>query len=98
MGGVGDTAAGFDRLRCRHCVSLVFESARTNAEGAACVLSYLTHYGATHSVRSPPPCGEGLGVGVVRFFAGVATEISPYHPLPIPPPHNGGGSRPSLPV
>src|SRR6266702_6075929 len=22
MGGVGDPAAGFDRLRCRHCVSL----------------------------------------------------------------------------
>src|ERR1700724_2111564 len=25
----------------------------------------LTHSAATYSVRSPPPCGEGLGVGVV---------------------------------
>src|SRR5260370_16832897 len=26
------------------------------------------HNHATHWVRSPPPCGEGLGVGVVRFL------------------------------
>src|SRR5919109_5498931 len=25
----------------------------------------LTHKSATHSVCSPPPCGEGVGVGVV---------------------------------
>ena len=27
----------------------------------------LMHERATPSVRSPPPCGEGLGVGVVRY-------------------------------
>src|SRR6266478_2437804 len=41
---------------------------------------------ATISVRSPPPCGEGLGVGVVRFCAGGATEISLHHPPPQPSP------------
>ena len=111
MGGVGDPAAGFDRLRCRHFVSPVLESARTNAERPTYVFLYLTHNGATRSVRSPPqpnpglpgfghfkicrkragpqPAGEGLRVGVVRFFAGGATEISLHHPLPSPPPQGG---------
>src|SRR6266403_6042174 len=47
---------------------------------------------ATISVCSPPPCGEGLGVGVVRFWAGGATEISPHHPPPQPSPTRGEGA------
>ena len=35
---------------------------------------------AAYSVRSPPPCGEGLGVGVMRL----ALRRLPYAP---PPPH-----------
>jgi hypothetical protein len=30
------------------------------------VSTMLTQFGSTHPVRSPPPCGEGLGVGVVK--------------------------------
>src|SRR5262249_8713672 len=44
---------------------------------------------AAVSVRSPPSCGEGLGVGVARLFADRATIISPHHPLPNPPPQGG---------
>src|SRR5262245_65858512 len=50
----------------------------------------LKHVGDTYSVCSPPPCGEGLGVGVARFFAGGATEIS--LPPPHPSPARGGGA------
>src|SRR6516164_9625764 len=46
----------------------------------------LKHVNAAYSVHSPPPCGEGLGVGVARFFANGATVISPYHPSPHPSP------------
>src|SRR5260221_14756344 len=46
--------------------------------------------GAARAVCSPPPCGEGLGVGVVRYFAVGAIVISPhYPPLPTPPPQGG---------
>src|SRR6516165_10547003 len=44
---------------------------------------------------SPPPCGEGLGVGVVRFFhewRHRALTASPPSPTL---PHKGGGSTPS---
>src|ERR1700758_284073 len=47
------------------------------------------HDRATHSVRSPPPCGEGLGVGVVPFSAGGAIVIAPRYPPPPPPPPGG---------
>src|SRR5262245_42706857 len=50
----------------------------------------LKHVGATCSVCSPPPCGEGLGVGAARFLAGSA--IPPPHPSPA----SEGGSRPSM--
>src|SRR5690242_1796179 len=40
----------------------------------------LIHSGATSSVHSPPPCGEGLGVGVHM------KEREP--PPPTPPPHS----------
>src|SRR6266478_1014486 len=43
---------------------------------------------ATSSVRSPPPCGEGLGVGV-----GVITRAASTNGYPHP---YGGRSRPSL--
>src|SRR6266516_303888 len=47
---------------------------------------------AAHSVHSPPPCGEGLGVGVTRL----ARRRLQYAPPPSPAlPHKGGGSRPS---
>jgi hypothetical protein len=46
----------------------------------------LMHNGATISVNSPPPCGEGLGVGVAQLFAGGAIRhlhcITPSPPLP----------------
>jgi len=35
---------------------------------------------------SPPPCGEGLGVGVERFCK---SDLSPNHPPPYPPPQGG---------
>ncbi len=41
---------------------------------------------ATNSVRSPPPCGEGLGVGVVRCGDTAAHFATP---LPTPPPQGG---------
>src|SRR5258707_1959944 len=42
---------------------------------------------------NPQPAGEGLGVGVVRFFADGATVISPYHPPPHPSPTTGEGAH-----
>src|SRR6266852_4322185 len=54
----------------------------------------LTCNGAVHSVGSPPPCGEGLGVGVGRHGD---VEHNRATPLPSPPPQGGGVSRPSLP-
>src|SRR5262249_50977090 len=41
---------------------------------------------AAYSVHSPPPCGEGLGVGVVVWGN---VSASPHHPLPNPPPQGG---------
>src|SRR5258707_14848947 len=49
------------------------------------------HNHATHSVRSPPPCGEGLGWGSCDSFAGGAIIISPHHPPPHPSPTAGCG-------
>src|SRR5712671_3757585 len=43
-----------------------------------------TQTGATNSVCSPPPCGEGLGVGGA---VGGASPTTP--PLPDPPPQGG---------
>src|SRR5262245_50168581 len=50
----------------------------------------LMHGGATNSVCSPPPCGEGLGVGVVRRGICVPYRITP---LPSPPPPELGFTR-----
>ncbi len=36
---------------------------------------------------SPPPCGEGLGVGVREFAKSI--DASPSHPPPYPPPQGG---------
>ncbi len=47
---------------------------------------------ATISVCSPPPCGEGLGVGVARFCVGGTTEISLHDPPPHPSPTRGEGA------
>src|SRR5262249_4207673 len=53
--------------------------------------------GAAHSMRSPPPCGEGLGVGVVRFVRSWR-HCRHTAPPPSPPlPHTGAGSKRSLP-
>jgi hypothetical protein len=41
---------------------------------------------AADSVGSPPPCGEGLGVGVVRCGNAVPDCTTP---LPTPPPQGG---------
>jgi peptide/nickel transport system ATP-binding protein len=41
---------------------------------------------ATDSVRSPPPCGEGLGVGVARGGDALPHRSTP---LPSPPPQGG---------
>jgi hypothetical protein len=42
--------------------------------------------GDTNSVCSPPPCGEGLGVGVVIVDA---SSCNNNHPPPSPPPQGG---------
>ena len=47
-----------------------------------------TIFAASNESRSPPPCGEGSGVGVVQ------TAPPPTHPAPPPPPTSspqGGG-------
>src|SRR5215510_7358729 len=43
---------------------------------------------AADSVHSPPPCGEGLGVGVVVWGN---ISASPHHPPPPTPPPAGCG-------
>src|SRR5215470_2221593 len=48
------------------------------------------HDGAADSVRFPPPCREGLGVGVVQFCADVATSAHSWDPHPYPSPQGGG--------
>ena len=40
-------------------------------------------------IFSPPPCGEGLGVGVERDCTSVDASASPYDPPPYPPPQGG---------
>jgi hypothetical protein len=45
------------------------------------------------SVCSPPPCGEGLGVGVVQLFAGGANVTSLRYPPPQPSPARGEGAH-----
>ena len=40
------------------------------------------HKSAMRSVRSPPPCGEGLGVGVGRSSAGLDACVQPPDPPP----------------
>ena len=43
---------------------------------------------AAHAVCSPPPCGEGLGVGVERSASALPAALPPPPTLP----HKGGGS------
>src|SRR5262245_51203275 len=61
-------------------------------------VSHVIRARGAHSVRSPPPCGEGSGVGVVRF----SCRWHHRHLAASPPspalPHKGGGSKPSLPL
>ena len=47
-------------------------------------------------VRSPPPCGEGLGVGVVRFELTLSTPTPTLRCARVDPPLKGEGNRPSL--
>jgi protein ImuA len=42
-------------------------------------------------LRSPPPCGEGLGVGVRRLGKSIDAPASPRDPPPFPPPQGGRG-------
>ena len=56
---------------------------------------YVMHNGVTISVRSPPPCGEGLGVGVVADKSRTRSPSSTAPPPSPTLPHKGGGSRPS---
>src|SRR5262249_6851489 len=48
------------RRSARHSNSIIARTAPLLEHVRLC----LKHFGAAHSVRSPPPCGEGLGVGV----------------------------------
>src|SRR5580658_10301207 len=41
---------------------------------------------------SPPPCGEGSGVGVGRLGASIDARASPLDPLPPPSPTRGEGA------
>ena len=45
--------------------------------------------GAARAACSPPPCGEGLGVGVGRRRANVDDCALPHDPPPHPPPQGG---------
>src|SRR5258708_21423476 len=71
-------------------------AARAPANAAAATAMRLRRVsmsdGAARAVRSPPPCGEGLGVGVVRYFAVGAIVISPHYPPPHPFPTRGEGA------
>src|SRR6516164_1874559 len=57
---------------------------------------FLKHVSAANSVRSPPPCGEGLGVGVAVVARVAFSNFDP-HPARIrcaqagDPPHKGEG-------
>src|SRR6266705_925584 len=53
-------------------------------------LCALKHVSAAYSVRSPPPCGEGLGVGVVRFLRRWRHHDLAASPPSPPSPHKGG--------
>src|SRR5262245_55953700 len=64
--------------------------------GWLCLSHLLGRHGPTTcTAGSPPPCGEGLGVGVLAC-ARVATHESAATPLPSPPPQ-GGRERESAP-
>src|SRR5262249_21357014 len=65
---------------------------------AATYSALVKHASATQSVDSPPPCGEGLGVGVLLWGN---ARASPHHPHPGAsrrPSPQGGGEGPSLPL
>src|SRR5260370_16935549 len=53
---------------------------------------YLMHKRALYWANSPPPCGEGLGVGVVRW-----SNTLPHCTTPLPnPPPQGGREQPEF--
>src|SRR5262245_25224374 len=54
----------------------------------------LKHVSATYSVCSPPPCGEGLGVGVVRFLPWWRHYNFTAPPPPRPPSLHSAGDPP----
>src|SRR5262249_29686908 len=57
-----------------------------------CVNGLRSRAVAAYSMYSPPPCGEGLGVGVARL---VHQCCHTHHPPSPALPHKGGGSTPS---
>ena len=67
-------------------------------------MAMLEHTSAANSVRSLsacsvcslPPCGGGLGRGVMRVKLGSASREGIALPPPLTPPHKGEGNAPSL--
>jgi hypothetical protein len=53
----------------------------------------LVHGETPRSLRSPPPCGEGSGVGVASGDASGAADASLHHPPPQPSPTRGEGAH-----
>ena len=61
-----------------------------NVSGDKAAKAFSAYHKPLRGVDSPPPCGEGSGVGVSRAVSAVAT------PLPNPPPQGEGAKPPMI--